>query len=722
MKRLSSLIQGNCPARTFRGWFLIGLLLFSYLAIAGCGGGGSSRSGGGGDGGTVGPTPVPVDPATISATLTSLDSKLGPIFQSDQSDTEPTLEQIKTVLETVADFQIISSDAADRTVVGKIGATGPEIYISLPPPNGNFNPEAQSLQKSIRNASVNSLPDKTKVLLLNGLGGDTYKDITPDIKKIFTDYYANPNYTVDLKPATIENLRAVNNVDVLFIKTHGVRTCAITPYDDPTQKKLATYAISSSTRVDLANPSPPAYNTDINKHNIVFIYAPTDKEGLVFKDYKYEWLYGITGGFVKDYWNINPGGMAFICACSSTSTQAIPFVQTVFNKGASAYFGWTAPIDSDFADNRVKYVFDRLLGANSFQKSTPEERAFTYNEIEQGMGTKRTWPGDGKLGPSTLEFIANPDNDQFGLLAPSIKYMEIDEKHNGGDPELTIYGTFGNKQGEVELIDEGGGNRWLSINSWSATKIKCVLPPDDYGDIVVKVNNIKSNKRRISKWEGKVTFTAAAPHPSSVIPEQKSCDLKDTVEWDLKIRADIATYRDKPGAAPVDRDVKFIPTKKSSTTYSSSGSQVIDTEDGPQTILNWSGGGSMVLFSAEDLNAANVCGYEMNTGQNMLKMNICFIGQVSSKMITFPYPPYSFPMAINLASDTVKGLYDERSPYSMPAKYIVYLTFDADWNIQAGQKQITVMTYDMAYNVSVTLKWDAMSIKCPPVEDKEHGK
>lgn len=474
--------------------FLLGTLLLVLTAvIVGCGGGG-----GGGKGANSPDTPPSLDSAVISTILSSAQTQLDLLFQSD---TEPTVEQIKTALETIEGIEVIGVSEEEDTVVGKI-VNGPLLYITLPLPAGSYDPATNPALKSIQNlntltsaSSNRSLPAGTNVLLLNGLGGKTYKNINPDIKKIFTDYYASPNYNVTTQEATIENLRAVNNVDVLFIKTHGALNGKISPYKDP--NRLYTYVITSSTRVDLKDPSPQVYNVDINKHNIVFIWACTEKEGIIFKNHKYEWLYGITFGFIEKYWRLNPGGMAFICACWSASPNASTFQGAIFEKGTSVFIGWNERIDSDVADHRAKYVFDRLLGANSFEKTDPAQRAFTFLDVEEDMKNKNllTWPGDGKLGPSTLTFLKNNinDNNQFGILAPSIKYLEIDEKIDSSEtPIMTIHGIFGDKPGKVIL----NGSKELAVKLWCDDEIQCFLPPDDAGDVVVKVNGIPSNKRR----------------------------------------------------------------------------------------------------------------------------------------------------------------------------------------------------------------------------------
>jgi len=93
---------------------------------------------------------------------------------------------------------------------------------------------------------------------------------------------------------------------------------------------------------------------------------------------------------------------------------------------------------------------------------------------------------------STLKFEPE-QGSQFKLLAPSIKYIEVDEKLGTDDtPVLSIYGTFGKTPGEVELIKDGGSKITLELVSWTKDKITCKLEPEEAGDIAVRANGCRS--------------------------------------------------------------------------------------------------------------------------------------------------------------------------------------------------------------------------------------
>ncbi len=83
-----------------------------------------------------------------------------------------------------------------------------------------------------------------------------------------------------------------------------------------------------------------------------------------------------------------------------------------------------------------------------------------------------TLPGDKRHVASTLRIFNNPFDDNFGILEPSIKYVEVDEEYE--DPSspalLTFHGTFGREEGRVTVDGVE-----LTMLSWSEDKIVCMI-------------------------------------------------------------------------------------------------------------------------------------------------------------------------------------------------------------------------------------------------------
>lgn len=560
---------------------LLWILLFGSLILAGCGGGGGKRTdndpGGGGF--------LTVSEETVSQVLNDAHTNLLPLFQSD---TQPSAEAIRNKMAAISNLNV-KTVTDNGVVVAEIGGSGgPLVIIAPPTPAGSFNSASASLNQLNRPmimaaSSHKSLPKGSKVLLLNGFDGSTlYKDITPKIKQIFTD--CDSGYAVTTQLATIENLRNVKDIDVFFIKTHGERMAATAPYPN---HRLDTYCLSTVSRVDLQAPFPSNYSTDILKHNIVFMWVPTDRTGILFKDFKYEWVFGITAGFVTDHWQLNKGGMAFIGACSSANPAAGPFQQSVFDSGASTYFGWDQPIETDFADNRVQFLFDRLLGANVAVNQIPPQRPFPYQDVYREMVNKSmvTWPGDEKHVASTLKILDNPADDNFGILEPNIKYVEVDEKYQ--DPSspsrLTLYGTFGKEEGRVTVDGVE-----LTRLSWSEDKIICEITDQPTaagaaGDVVVEIRGHKSNSVPLTLWKVVLTYTMISDG-----------SLQEYLTVTGYLRGDIHRYRETSGGNLVNGRLVQLSSMRGGVTgnYRFFGEYLQDGVD--QTILTtWTGGQSL---------------------------------------------------------------------------------------------------------------------------------
>lgn len=558
------------------------IALFFCIILSGCGGGPKTGSNPG-----PGPGVLNVSTETVTKVLSDTDTNLAPLFQSD---TQPSTEAIRDKLAAISDLHI-KTTTDDGVVVAEIGgAGGPLIIVAPPTPvDDSFVPASVPVSQTSRSmvmaaSSYSSLPKDSKVSLLTGFDGTTiYKDVTPKIQQIFAG--CSSGYTVTTQQATIENLRNVKGIDLLFIKTHGERIASIAPYPN---QGIETYCLSSITRVDKKNdPFPKAYATDILKHNIVYMWIPTDRTGILFKDFKYEWVFGITAGFVTEYWQFNKGGMAFISACSSANPAAGPFQQSVFDSGVSTYFGWDQQIDTNFADDRAQFVFDRLLGANVFVNDTPLVRAFPYQDVYKEMVTKGmvTWPGDDKHVASTLKVFDNPADDNFGILEPSIKYVEVDEKNQ--EPSfpavLTLYGVFGREEGKVTV-----GGTELSIISWSEDQITCRITDQPNGagaagDVVVDVRGHKSNTVPLTLWKLIYTYTMKGDGT-----------LQDYLTVTCYLRGDIHRYRETPGGDPIDGRMVQLSNMRGGLTgnYRFSGQYLQDAVD--QTILiTWAGGQSL---------------------------------------------------------------------------------------------------------------------------------
>lgn len=177
------------------------LLLVIIVTVSGCG----NSSGP--------PTPVDPDPETVSSALTTLDTKLESLFQPDAT---PSVTQIRKAIQDTPGMNLLSTEE-DDVIIAEIGLGGPVVVVSPAQPVGYYDPETDPTLQSMSDAFMvrsaetprASLPKGSEALLLNGLGlgGEAYKDITPEIKKIF-DQCKACDYMVETRLGSIGNYRS----------------------------------------------------------------------------------------------------------------------------------------------------------------------------------------------------------------------------------------------------------------------------------------------------------------------------------------------------------------------------------------------------------------------------------------------------------------------------------------------------------------------------------
>ncbi|MBN1291586.1 MAG: T9SS type A sorting domain-containing protein [Candidatus Latescibacteria bacterium] len=506
------------------------------------------------------------------------------------------------------------------------------------------------------------------------------------------------SYTVDggIKDASVEAFMNIpGDCAVFALHTHGSNRAYNRSWEPE-------YALYTTTPVTL--PNEIKY-WDLLKTGQLVYYHPVFFENLagviIFTDQYYH--YAISTSFIENYWVKSKRfetakTFVYFNVCSSFSEKSSKMVKAIYSSGASLYAGWTYRALGHDGPATASYIFDRLLGSNMWGPTMNDpHRPFSWDTLHDEMislGYGKSYDdkyGKDKEGDAQYSWLKlePAPNSPFKLLAPSIKYMDVDEKTETDEqPELTIYGTFGDTQGEVFIKKESvSSSSPLTIKEWNKDKIICYLQKDDYGDVSVKVNGNRSNLRSLSKWKGKVEFTVI---PNPTVPNQTSCTLQDQVTWDLKlIRADVAPYRErKPEEKPASREVRFLPTRESTTTYTSSGSQVIQAKDGPVTVFSWSGNGTLKINDSREENTSRLA-YTLDTGTKIAKMDILFLGKLGTKIIGANNNQTSSNQQINTSLSMLWGLYDEASS----PNYRIYSPFDDSWNILPGEKKITVTQY-----------------------------
>jgi hypothetical protein len=461
-------------------------------------------------------------------------------------------------------------------------------------------PEISSAIKLARASSVASgtaptqksdgeMPTSSKFRFLNAFPNFSDGVLLPAL----TSWLSSEGYTpVNGAASSVAGLKAMNgqNDGVFLIRTHGEIVGQGTT-DDPLVFALWTSDVTETSSFasfyDDATATPPRlkfYSAQI---------APN-----VFETH-----WAITPAFVNMYWKagtFSNNSLVYIDACKSDVDPN--WKNAIMAAGASVYAGWLDDTGDPFAGKTARLAFDRMLGANRYcpetspnvavtpcavgQAASPifPQRPFNYAAVSNtefarhALGTYLNLTSGFS---TTLNFTPPTPGPTFGLLAPSIMNMQVDETV-GNAGQLTIFGSFGTDPrtagtGSVQI----GGND-ANIASWDPAGIVVNLDPNSSGDVQVRVRGHQSNVAQLTMWQGQFNFQLSGPQ-----------SISETTTYNLNIRQDIRQYRkvihDPPGE-PVSSFLTVMPT--STVNYSCGGSdvqtvspQVVDTD-------TWSGSGT----------------------------------------------------------------------------------------------------------------------------------
>ncbi len=361
------------------------------------------------------------------------------------------------------------------------------------------------------------VPQTSSVTLFYGLG-KIFTDYRQSLKGLFTK--SNGSYKVDLKDASIENLKAVKDLGIFYIDTHG----GVAKENQKTSSK-GVFGLWTTNPVTPENEI--LYRADHNAYRLGYMFALHDLSIPV-------WHYGITKQFVNEYMTFAENSLQYIDCCNSATSNAIPFRDVIMKKatnGKATYLGWTTPMVQSECEPTSRYLFDRLLGTHDegVPMEDPVQRPFDVAAIFLDLKSFN-------LGTTAYggNITYHTTASSKAILTPSIEYIDMRDY----DSEMHIKGLFGENPGKdgIVTVDE------IPVPvEWSEELLICHLPHTgrgSSGDVVVSVRGNKSNVVPLSDW---------------TIPLNVSFDqLGMTTEaiLNLRIRADIHSYRSKPGESP----------------------------------------------------------------------------------------------------------------------------------------------------------------------------
>jgi hypothetical protein len=396
------------------------------------------------------------------------------------------------------------------------------------------------------NARTSELPSQKKVSILNGMGTG-FIDPTNAIKQIFAK--SKTDYKVESAKASIENLKKIGKDHaIFFLNTHGGADSLKIVNG---VKMPAVLGFWTTDTASIANEA--VYKEELDNYRIGYMIAENDQ---VNRDsVSVETHYAITAKFVEKYMGFGENCLVYITACSGfrESPSGIQFRETVISKAEkqrAAYIGWTKPIYESDGYIAAKFVFDRLLGANSDNGNTsfpipiedPSQRPFDIDAVmkdlaDRGLNISDVRdPKTGVIERSVMMCYNKTSEDDRVILAPSIAYVAVEEVKD----KLHIAGIFGSDpKSDGEVTVDGVS---LDIISWTKNEIVCTIPASgkgSAGDVVVKVRNHESNPVQLTEWQWKIQLTRTF-----------AGSLKETVDLNLHLRADVHAYRKKPHGTP----------------------------------------------------------------------------------------------------------------------------------------------------------------------------
>jgi hypothetical protein len=374
--------------------------------------------------------------------------------------------------------------------------------------------------------------------------------------------------------ASVEDLITLPECSVFYLDSHSSNMAR--RHSDDWFPLGNVYAIYTSTEVN--KPNWDKYEKlfdagEIAVYHPIITYIPIPLISRLDLERPH---FAITDRFAKKYWSFTKNSFVYLDSCHSLESTSADFRNVLFEKNVSVIAGWIGTGIMNLGMETAAYLFDRLLGANDFKGEGPvivpkeedtgshlKQRPFDWLALKDDMIRKGL--GICKDG-SRLDFDCGGKGD-FGLLRPSIEYLEVDEDEG----KLTLHGLFGKRQNKGEKVTIDGQD--LHIAEWddAGNKIVCDNLPQggqgSIGPVAVTINNVKSNEVPLTGWHGSFTYTV----------DNNGGDPKAKIEFTAFLRGDVHKSRKKPGEdfsrpGPAAAVIRLVKDMNNPAHYESGGS------------------------------------------------------------------------------------------------------------------------------------------------------
>jgi hypothetical protein len=546
-------------------------------------------------------------------------------------------------------------------------------------------PRAASERGLILSPTTLDVPDANTAVLINcfNLPGTHYNAAAPLVGQLLSA----ANYTVSTPAGSLADFKAlgggagifyedghggvlpaatkvVGNSAPLTEATFTLETAELVPTTSNGNVTLVNETLGSDVQVGAGGAPPPVLRVLAAED-----YTPGNSSAANLKRYHY----CVTRTFVDKYMsNFSPNSLVFLNTCDGSRSESASFQHSMQNKGVSVYTGWTASVGDRTSYNLGGLYIDRMLGSNApsiFIQSSPPERPFDSSSVLSWIASLGQNTGTG--GPTSLVAATTGASPAFGLLAPSIKDIDVLDQLT-----LQLNGEFGDNAAANGTVKLNGMEMVYNVTDWTPTTIKVQLPDKAYltaGNVVVDVNGHDSNTVPVSNnfnthavihsvLDSTRTITGDQTYQQEIYTEDQ--------HWtaDLGVLVDQHGYRTMPGGPIVTQTGEVAPARACNVT------SVTDT--GTITFIPVDSNNTPTLVEQILLNPALIIPYagtvfgEVN-GTNMVYIDINggTTRAIDDQPVGSPEPPlYNFPLIMatsgNVPSDPNTGALSGSYTYS----------------------------------------------------------
>jgi hypothetical protein len=237
-----------------------------------------------------------------------------------------------------------------------------------------------------------------------------------------------PDYAVTEGRATVDELKSMRDVSVLYLKTHAGETGQLSAGGSPVYVLWTDTPVTAATLLQYrGDMSDGSLQTAQAEHDVE-IDPVTGKRTYTTPEH-----FAITPAFIRKYWKFTDDSLVVLQACHAGSDGvAVDLHRALREVNVSGLAGWTGPVAIDTTKNFLANALflDRLLGANVIGSEQPPNRPLTFDNAETEMAAQGLHDIDitgEDLITDRTTFIFHRLGGDFTLLRPAIASLAWDE-------------------------------------------------------------------------------------------------------------------------------------------------------------------------------------------------------------------------------------------------------------------------------------------------------